>query len=216
MTDEARAGRATTALAVRGEGQAAAALATLALPEGPPTTDTPLPSLAAAIDEHGGRMPLPYGQGRCWVTRTGDTVCGMLHATPPIRWLELHPPAHRNRLARCVIEIELLAVAQHHREQGVGSALLEEAENAARADGIHLALAKIRIGAYPIMRWYRKRGYTIAAQNEPLVFATRHGLTSCDDGSDGYQLAAKALQTGADLRRTERAGNSMILLERRP
>ncbi|MCW1100111.1 hypothetical protein OJ963_40715 [Streptomyces sp. RS2] len=83
-----------------------------------------------------------------------------------------------------------------------------------RANGTHLALAKIRIGAFPIMRWYRRRGYTIAAQNEPLVFATRHGLTSCDDGSDGYQLAAKALQPGTALRRTARAGNPLILLER--
>ncbi|MFE9291696.1 GNAT family N-acetyltransferase [Streptomyces olivaceus] len=132
---------------------------------------------------------------------------------------ELHrtiysPSPHRNSLIHSLVEIELLAVAESHRTQGVGTVLFQEAENTARANGTHLALAKIRVGAFPIMRWYRRRGYTIAAQNEPLVFATRHGLTSCDDGSDGYQLAAKALQPGTALRRTARAGTPLILLER--
>ncbi|MFG2690675.1 GNAT family N-acetyltransferase [Streptomyces sp. NPDC048405] len=214
MTDQARTRRAAVALAARGEGQAAAALGALALQDSPLPADGPLSPLAAAIDHHGGCVPLPYGQGQCWVARTGEAVSGMLYATPPIRWLQQQPSPHRNSLIHSLVEIELLAVAESHRTQGVGTVLLQEAENNARANGTHLALAKIRVGAFPIMRWYRRRGYTIAAQNEPLVFATRHGLTSCDDGSDGYQLAAKALQPGTALRRTARAGTPLILLER--
>ncbi|MFF8847945.1 GNAT family N-acetyltransferase [Streptomyces sp. NPDC015127] len=214
MTDQARNGRAMITLAVRGEGRAAAALGTLALNSHAPIADAPLSPLAAAINEHGGCVPLPYGLGKCWVARVGDAIAGMLYATPPIRWLHEQPSAHRNTLIRSLIEIELLAVAELYRNQGVGTALLEEVENAARADGTHLTLAKIRMGAFPVMRWYRKRGYTIAAQGEPVVFGTRRGLSSCDDGADGYQLAVKALQPGEVVRRSARTGGSMLIVER--
>jgi hypothetical protein len=63
MTGQARTRRATTALAARGEWQAAAALGTLALQDSPLPTDGPLSPLAAAIGRHGGCVPLPYGRG---------------------------------------------------------------------------------------------------------------------------------------------------------
>ncbi|WP_163010901.1 GNAT family N-acetyltransferase, partial [Streptomyces dangxiongensis] len=194
MTGQACGGSASIALAVRGDGHAAAALGALAL--GSHLDSAAVPAvLAAAIDEHGGCVPLPYGQGQCRIARVGETIAGMLYATPPIRWLRAHPPAQRNGLIHSLTEIELLAVAEPYRHHGIGTALLEETEHAARADGTRLALAKVRIGAFPVMRWYRRRGYTVAAQGEPVVFRTRlGGLTSCDDGSDGYQLAVKALQ----------------------
>ncbi|MFC8222870.1 GNAT family N-acetyltransferase [Streptomyces sp. NPDC057362] len=149
MTDQARTRRAAVALAARGEGQAAAALGALALQDIPLPADSPLSPLAAAIDHHGGCVPLPYGQGQCWVARTGEAVSGMLYATPPIRWLQQQPSPHRNSLIHSLVEIELLAVAESHRTQGVGTVLLQEAENTARANGTHLALAKIRVGASP-------------------------------------------------------------------
>lgn len=214
MTDQTRSGQRAITLAVRGEGQAAAALGSVALNGDSRAGDTSLSPFAAAIDKHGGCLPLPYGQGQCWMARTGDTPLGMIYVTPPIRWLDGQPAAHRNTLVGSLIEIELLAVSDRSRKQGIGSALLTEAENAARAQGTHLALAKIKIGAFPVMRWYRKRGYTIAAQGEPVVFGTRYGLASCDDGADGYQLAVKTLQPGAAIRRRTTPAGQRLVVER--
>ncbi|MEU9413611.1 GNAT family N-acetyltransferase [Streptomyces sp. NPDC048281] len=205
----------TIALAAPGDGPAAVALGALAvgaLLAAPGAA--PPPALAQAIDAHGGQVPLPYGHGRCLVARAGDTVAGMVYTTPPIRWIRDHPPSQRAGLVQSLVEIELLAVAEPYRGRGVGSALLAAAEERARGAGSHLALAKIRIGAFATMRWYRKRGYTIAGQQEPLVFRTRAGFESCDDGSDGHQLAVKALQPGVVLRRRLERGTSILLAER--
>ncbi|MER7179123.1 GNAT family N-acetyltransferase [Streptomyces hyaluromycini] len=112
-----------------------------------------------------------------------------------------------------LIEIELLAVAEPHRRRGIATALLATAEESARNAGGHLAFAKVRIGAFTTMHWYRKCGYTVAAQSEPVVFRTRWGLESRDDGSDGYQLAVKALQPGIVLRRRMERDSSMLIAE---
>ncbi|MEU3550025.1 GNAT family N-acetyltransferase [Streptomyces longwoodensis] len=202
------------ALAVPGDGRAAVALGALAVDGLPPAPGAVPPALAQAIDAHGGQVPLPYGHGRCLIARIGDTVAGMVYTTPPIRWIEDHPPAQRAGLVRSLIEIELLAVAEPHRGRGIATALLATTEETARSAGSHLAFAKVRIGAFATMRWYRKRGYTIAAQQEPVVFRTRSGFESCDDGSDGYQLAVKALQPGVILRRRLERGSSMLIAER--
>ncbi|MBM9624434.1 GNAT family N-acetyltransferase [Streptomyces zhihengii] len=213
MTDDACS--PVIASAAPGDGQAVATLGTMALPGTLPAQPASLSPLAAAIDEHGGRVPLPYGQGHCWVARTTEgSITGMIYATPPIRWLQEQPAPLRPRLTHTLAEIELLAVAAEHRSLGTGSALLHVAEDAARSDGVHLMLAKVQIGAFPVMRWYRKRGYTLAAQGEPVVFATQGGLTSCDDGGDGYQLAVKALQPGVKVRRTTTRGTTMLITER--
>lgn len=214
MTGHAPGGPASIALAVRGDGRAAAALGALALSGDLRNAQMPLP-LAAAIDEHGGRVPLPYGQGQCRIARTGETISGMPYATPPIRWLQEHPPTQRKSLVHALVEIELLAVAEPYRRHGIGTALLEETEHAARAEGTRLALAKVRIGAFPVMRWYRGRGYTVAGQGEPVVFRTRRdGFTSCDDGSNGYQLAVEALQSRESVRRHARGTDTMLIVER--
>ncbi|MFF7098401.1 GNAT family N-acetyltransferase [Streptomyces rubradiris] len=209
MTDRPGSSTMTIALAAPGDGRAAVALGALAV-----NGHGAAPSaLAQAIDTHGGQVPLPFGRGRCLIARIGDTVAGMVYTTPPIRWIQEHPPAQRAALVHSLVEIELLAVAESHRGQGIGTELLATAEETARSAGSHLALAKVRIGAFATMRWYRKRGYTIAAQAEPVIFRTRAGFDSCDDGSDGYQLAVKALQPGVVLRRRSEGGSSMLVAE---
>ncbi|WP_411122339.1 GNAT family N-acetyltransferase [Streptomyces sp. x-19] len=124
---------------------------------------------------------MPYGHGHCLTARSGNTIIGMLYATPPVRWLQSQPTSQRARLTQALVEIELLAVAEPYRNRGTATALLKAAEHTARAAGTHLALAKIRTGAFPTMRWYRRRGYTIAAQGEPIIFRT-HQVTSRSEG----------------------------------
>ncbi|MFD5750673.1 GNAT family N-acetyltransferase [Streptomyces sp. NPDC127033] len=172
--------------------------------------------MAQAINTHGGKVSLPHGHGRCLVACLDDAVVGMVYTTPPIRWLQEQPAARRNSLAKALVEIELLAVAEPYRGQGIATALLDTAEEAARGAGTLLALAKVRIGAFATMRWYRRRGYAIAAQGEPVVFRTRAGFDSCDDGSDGYQLAVKALRHGAALRRRTNGGVFILVAEHQP
>ncbi|SHN09070.1 GNAT family N-acetyltransferase [Streptomyces yunnanensis] len=172
MTDQPGSDTITITLAAKGDGQAAATLGALAISDQTPRLQAPLSSLIDAIDNHGGRLPLPYGHGHCLTARSGNTIIGMLYATPPIRWLQSQPSNQRARLTQALVEIELLAVAEPHRNRGTATALLEAAEHTARTAGTHLALAKIRTGAFPTMRWYRRRGYTIAAQGEPIIFRT--------------------------------------------
>lgn len=53
-----------------------------------------------------------------------------------------------------------IAVSEKHRHHGIGSALLEQIENWARATGakgVRLVTNKIRVGAHA---FYRNRGYT--------------------------------------------------------
>ncbi|MFJ3799971.1 GNAT family N-acetyltransferase [Streptomyces sp. NPDC090088] len=214
MTDVPGSSTITIALAAPGDGTAAVELGALAVDGLTPAPGTAPPALAQAIDTSGGQVPLPYGHGRCLVARVENTVAGMVYMTPPIRWIRDHPPTQRAGLVQSLVEIELLAVAEPHRGRGIGTALLAAAEETARNAGSHLAFAKVKIGAFATMRWYRKRGYTIAAQAEPVIFRTRSGFESCDDGSDGYQLAVKTLQPGAVLRRRLERGLSMLLAER--
>ncbi|MEU9120001.1 GNAT family N-acetyltransferase [Streptomyces sp. NPDC048506] len=213
MTDQPGSGAITITLAAKGDGQAAATLGALAVSDHTPSPQAALSPLLHAIDNHGGRVPLPYGHGHCLTARLGDTIVGMLYAAPPIRWLQSQPADQRARLTQTLVEIELLAVAKPYRNRGIGTALLEGAEHAARAAGTHLALAKIRIGAFPTMRWYRQRGYTIAAQGEPIIFRTHQGFTSCDDGSDGHQLAVKTLQPGTSVHRDAARGDTCLIAE---
>lgn len=201
------------ALAAPGESSAAAALAALAIDDRAEHPVVSRSEFGDAIDAHGGRIRLPYGHGHCLVARDQDTVVGMLYTTPPIRWLDSQPAVQRASLTAALVEIELLAVAAAHRNHGVGTALLEAAEESARDAGTHLALAKVRIGAFPTMRWYRRRGYTLAAQGEPVLFLTRGGPASCDDGNDGYQLAVKPLQPGTAIRRRARNGITALVAE---
>ncbi|WP_158692736.1 GNAT family N-acetyltransferase [Streptomyces roseochromogenus] len=202
----------TVTIATQGDGQAVADLGALALSKGT-TPHVPFASLAEAIDNHGGRLRLPYGHGHCLTARIGTNVVGMLYAVPPIRWLEAQPATQRTHLTQALIEIELLAVSEPHRNHGAGTALLRAAEQFARRAGTQLALAKIEAGAFPTMRWYRRRGYTIAAQGEPVLFRTRFGFNSCDDGSDGYQLAVKTLQPSATVRRRAKGADSCLVVE---
>ncbi|MGG2460503.1 GNAT family N-acetyltransferase [Streptomyces sp. RGM 3693] len=213
MTDHPGSDAITITLAAKGDGQTAAALGALALSDHTQSPQAPLSSLADAIDEHGGRVALPYGKGHCLTARNGSTITGMLYTTPPIRWLQGQSADQRARLTQALIEIELLAVFEPYRNRGIGTALLETAEHTARNAGTHLALAKIRTGAFPTMRWYRRRGYTIAGQSEPVVFRTHQGFASCDDGSDGHQLAVKALHSGSTVRRHTAGGATCLIVE---
>lgn len=190
------------------------ALAALALGDGVGGAGVPRPSaLADAIARQGGQVLLPYGHGRCLVAREGDAVVGMIYATPPIRWLEGQPAVRRASLVGALVEIELLAVDAGFRGRGVGTALIEAAETAAREEGARLALAKVRVGEFSTMRWYRKRGYTIAGQGEPVLFHTRSGPSSCGDGGDGYQLAVKTLLPGTVIRRRTAGGIPVLTAE---
>ncbi|KAB7832512.1 GNAT family N-acetyltransferase [Streptomyces mobaraensis] len=188
-------------MASTGDGATIASLGALALAGSGPVQQSPLP-LGDAIDQHGGCVPLPYGEGMCHTARMGHGVVGMVYSTPPIRWLESHLEHERSLLVHELVEIELLVVAEQHRTRGIGTALLERTEAHARSVGAQFAVAKIRAGAFATMRWYRHRGYRIAAQGEPLLFTTAHGQPSnVSDGNDGHHLAVKPLDSAIVLQR---------------
>ncbi|MER7179122.1 hypothetical protein ABT404_06510 [Streptomyces hyaluromycini] len=85
MTDRPGPSTTTVALAAPGDGPAAVALGALAVDGLMPAPGAAPSALAQAIDLYGGKVPLPYGYGRCLIARIGDSVAGMAYTTPPIR-----------------------------------------------------------------------------------------------------------------------------------
>ncbi|MEV4250192.1 GNAT family N-acetyltransferase [Streptosporangium canum] len=107
----------------------------------------------------------------------------------------------QRRLAGALAELELLAVAEHARGAGVGTALLAAAEERLRRGGCRLLYAKVRADDRPVLRWYRRRGYLLAAPGEPVTIDVEGAVIAFDDGGDGYRLAVKSLETTTNVRR---------------
>ncbi|WP_394427383.1 GNAT family N-acetyltransferase [Streptomyces sp. SGAir0957] len=128
--------------------------------------------------------------------QTEGTVCGLVSIVPPMRLMEQYKTEGKravHELAATMAEIDSLAVDADVRGQGVGAALLAEAEQWLADRGVRIATAKVARGNLPLMRWYRRRGYLIALQQEPIWLPLRTFELSCNDGDDGYQLAVKGL-----------------------
>ncbi|MFI6883845.1 GNAT family N-acetyltransferase [Streptosporangium canum] len=197
-------------LARPGDGPAAEALARAAL-----GADAGLPAgpgaFAAAIDRHGGRLPLPHGTGCALVAAATEAAeaaegapIGLAYTCPPVRLIDAYAELGRHgqrRLAGVLAELELLAVAEHARGAGVGTALLAAAEGRLRSGGCRLIFAKVRTDDRPVLRWYRRRGYQLAAPGEPVAIDVDGARIVFDDGRDGHRLAVKSLVSATQVRR---------------
>ncbi|ARH89032.1 hypothetical protein STRMOE7_00240 [Streptomyces sp. MOE7] len=154
-----------------------------------------------AIERQGGVVPIRFGQGSCIVAESEGHVIGMVYAVPPVDWLGTFPSDRAAALAPRILQIELLAVDPDHRETGIGQRLLEAVEELVRKQRGYLAIGKVQAGAFATMRFYRRRGYSIAGRGEPIVFGTGRGPLGISDVDDGYHLFAKAVQPGTKLSR---------------
>ncbi|WP_159048637.1 GNAT family N-acetyltransferase [Streptomyces sp. NRRL F-4489] len=199
--------------AAPGDGPHVAALAGIALGVVDGYADRGLPG---QVDAEGGRITLRYGQGICRVAVDDQgQVAGMVYTAPPISWLDEYPAPARPSLARLFTKIELLAVYEDHREHGLGGGLLAAVEDEERELGRHLLVANVALRDRSVLRWYRRRGYTIAAPGEPIIANSNRGPVSVVDTGDGYVLAAKALQSGCSLKRAESHDQSGIFIVQR-
>ncbi|MET8336006.1 GNAT family N-acetyltransferase [Streptosporangium canum] len=194
-------------LARPGDGPGVEALAHIALganaamPTGPG-------AFAAAIDQHGGRLTLPHGTGCALVAEHGEAAegapIGLAYTCPPVQLIDQYAELGRHgqrRLAGALAELELLAVAEHARGAGVGTALLAAAEKRLRRGGCRLIFAKVRADDRPVQRWYRRRGYQLAAPGEPVAIDVDGARIVFDDGRDGHRLAVKSLVSATQVRR---------------
>ncbi|GAA1613227.1 hypothetical protein GCM10009733_006650 [Nonomuraea maheshkhaliensis] len=162
-------------------------------------------AFAAAIDKTGGQIPLPHGHGVVLIATTvgaagaGPDPCqvaGMLYKCPPIRFIDEcadEGDTVQRGLTRLLAEIELLAVAPHARMQGIGGALLSEAEQMARTRGGRLLYAKVRDADRPVVRWYRRRGYRPLAWGETVDVVVARRRVGFAAGADGFRVMIKAL-----------------------
>ncbi|CAL9665376.1 GNAT family N-acetyltransferase [Streptomyces sp. Tu 3180] len=142
-----------------------AELAPMALAAGEGEYDASQFASAACADS--GRIPVFHGTGRVLVGGLPGTrePAGLLYLLPPVRLITAHSdrgPAAQARLAAELREIELVATATHARRAGVGSALLHTAHALAADDGVRVLLAKTAAHDFPVPRWWRHRGYTLA------------------------------------------------------
>lgn len=193
--------------AVAADSEAVATLGGLALGSPHVNPDTGLP---AEVQRRGGRISLPYGEGVCRVAQTASGVVGMAYSTPPIDWINEHPATMRHALAQAFSKLDLIAVAEGQRSNGIGCALLAAVEAAERARGVYLLYSDVAARNIPLRRWYKRRGYTFAAPGEPIILDSQAGPLTLVDGGDGYLLAAKMLQPGTRLKRAQ-VGNEFCL-----
>ncbi|WP_189966432.1 GNAT family N-acetyltransferase [Streptomyces violascens] len=114
-------------------------------------------------------MPVPFGSAVALMAgRDVDSeASGLVYAGPPVRLLSgcgRFGARVQECLGHALTEIELLSVAPEAQRGGLGVAPLTALEeHLARRSGVVL-LAKVRVGEFSVMRWYRRRGFVIAAQ----------------------------------------------------
>lgn len=182
----------TVRLVKPGEGAAAIDLAESARQDGGWSSVRPL---QPTLDQVGGRIVIPDLDGAvgwCFAAFRGDAMVGMLYACTPVQFLQQCSPATRAVLTPRLAEIEIVAASPDARGQGVGSALLQRAEQSLRAEGVQLFTAKIQAADKPVLRWWRHRGWTLAPSGEPC-FLDRSGRVGIDAGRDGrWRLAVRA------------------------
>lgn len=171
-------------------------------------------TLGAIVSRFGGEFSVkPFGRARAVVAEreAGGRACGLAYVVPPGRLMRHHAAqgrAAQSVLARMIAEIDLLAVDADVRGRGIGTAVLGEAERWLESRGCRVVMAKVARGDYEVMRWYRRRGYLIAAQQEPFWASLPGFDLRCDDGNDGYQLALKGL--GVSLRRARMGAGTYV------
>ncbi|WJV51678.1 GNAT family N-acetyltransferase [Streptomyces flavofungini] len=191
----------------RGDGKHVDRLGDLAMGSRPSLSQEGEPT-ARLIDAYGGEFPVsPFGKARAVVAEreAEGSVCGLAQVVPPARLIREYANEGRRAqraLSVWMAEIDLLAVDLDARGQGIGSALLGEAERWLENRGCRVVTAKIARGDFQVMRWYRRRGYSVAAQGESF-WAWASGIDiKCNDGDDGYHLALKGLG-GVSVRRAQ-------------
>ncbi|MFE0452793.1 GNAT family N-acetyltransferase [Streptomyces sp. NPDC058914] len=172
-----------------------AELASIALAAGEGEYD--VSPFAAAACTSSGRIPVPHNMGRVLVGGLPGSVepAGLLYPMPPVRLITAHHdlgPAAQARLAADLREIELVAVAASARRTGVGSALLDAAHALAADDHVRVLLAKVAAQDFPVLRWWRHRGYTLARPGQDVRLHLQPPVT-CHDGHDSYRLAVHPL-----------------------
>ncbi|WP_031172560.1 GNAT family N-acetyltransferase [Streptosporangium roseum] len=181
-------------------------------------------AFATVIDRHGGRLALPHGTGYALVAEDGEAAegapIGLAYTCPPVQLIDQYAELGargQRRLAGALAELELLAVAEHARGVGVGTALLAAAEERLRRGGCRLVFAKVRLGDRPVLEWYRSRGYLLAAHREPVTIDVDGAMIVFDDGGDGYRLAVKSLDPTRQVHRgSPRTGTYLAVTPARP
>ncbi|MEU1696124.1 GNAT family N-acetyltransferase [Streptomyces hirsutus] len=144
-----------------------------------------------------GSIPIPHGTGRMLVAGLfgSPEPAGLLYMTSPVRLIEESQtlgPRTQALLAREVREIELVATAPHARRTGIGSALLHTAQSLTAEEGVQIMCAKAAARDFPVLRWWRHRGYTLAQPGQNIRLHLQQAIT-CNDGHNNYRLAVRPL-----------------------
>ncbi|MFZ3491778.1 GNAT family N-acetyltransferase [Streptomyces sp. 5.8] len=160
----------------------------------------PLPPVVlAALALRPGR--LTHGDCLCLIARSGDRIVGALAAGPP-HWTETHP--QRSSLVGSVLYIGGVAVANSHRGHGIGTALLNMAEQHGRHAGIRLLTLEHPPALTP---FYTRLGYT--AGQERLIVALP-GPALQERKMPGHLSAIKRLDLGIGLATVPGAPASIV------
>ncbi|MFD7676156.1 GNAT family N-acetyltransferase [Streptomyces anulatus] len=207
-------------IAARGDGAAVGRLADQALEHTEESVQPkvrPGKNLIAHIETRGGVVRTRHGHTICRVAADQqDQVIGMIHVCPPLSWIDDHPMVMRPALGQTVTELGMLAVDPDHRGRGIGGSLLAAVEEDERARGVEVLFTKVAWNNWSSLRWYRRRGFTVAAPGETFLIYTACGETGLIDLNDGHALAYKPMQPGVSIQKHSPAGTSFLYLSSLP
>lgn len=109
---------------------------------------------------------------RMSVAAAAGRAVGMSYLHPPVDWAGSRRTLRtsvRARFNERLNELNLLAVHPGHQGKGIGTALLEEAEERSRAAGYRALMVMVYddTGTAPATEWYRQRGFTFGLPGVP-------------------------------------------------
>ncbi|WP_371591237.1 N-acetyltransferase family protein [Streptomyces sp. NBC_00470] len=106
-------------------------------------------------------------------------VCGVVMGAPPLPWLGTVPGlgrAHRDHVARCIVEAEAVAVAPGMRGRRLGHELLRRLRTDCQRQGFRVMLGTLLLKNCNLVGYYMEAGFTVLGPGETLSFSDPLGV----------------------------------------
>lgn len=134
--------------------------------------DTAMPREIVDRMRTGRRMPAQFGAATLLLAQDRETaeIVGLAHAIPPVQWLMeagLDGPLCL-MLARALVELEAVSVADSARGQGLGHQLVDALVRASTLQGYQAMLGGIHTHKPHLKPYYEADGFHVLGPGTPL------------------------------------------------
>ncbi|MFF8932305.1 GNAT family N-acetyltransferase [Streptomyces longwoodensis] len=129
----------------------------------------------------GRRMPAELGAATLLLAQDRQTgkIVGLAHAAPPVQWLTeagLERPLRRLGLAKALVELEAVSVADSARGQGLGHYLVDTLVRTYTRQGYQAMLGGIHTHKPHLKPYYEADGFHVLEPGAPLDLQLPVGL----------------------------------------